>query len=79
MTVPASFAQGRTDIQVTVGDAEALAAAKPDATMVLVDDMAHTLKQATSSTADQNAAYTDPSVPLAAGLMPPIITFLEPF
>jgi len=79
MTAPALIVQGRTDIQVTVGDAEALAAAKPDATLVLVDDMAHTLKQATSSNADQNAAYTDPNVPLAAGLMPPIVTFLEPF
>jgi len=77
-TAPTLVIQGLTDTQVTELDAQLLAAARPDATLVLVDDMAHTLKQATSSQADQNAAYTDPTVPFAPGLIPPIVTFLDP-
>ncbi len=76
-TIPSLIIQGLTDIQVTEADAQLLAAARPDATLVLVPDMAHTLKQATDSPADQNAAYTDPNVPFAPGLMPPLVTFVD--
>ncbi len=77
LTAPALLVQGTTDIQVSVMDAELLKEGKPDASLALIDDMCHPLKQATSSASDQQAAYSDPSVPLAAGLMPPVADFLH--
>ncbi|MEZ4220331.1 MAG: alpha/beta fold hydrolase [Polyangiaceae bacterium] len=76
LKAPTIIAQGTTDRQVKVSDAEALATAKPDAQLLIVNDMCHTLKQATWDTAQQKAAYTDPSVPLAAGLVDGLATFL---
>ncbi|WP_438018820.1 alpha/beta fold hydrolase [Sorangium sp. So ce315] len=75
MTAPALLLQGTTDVQVPVQDAELLAAARPDAELVVVDGMSHTLKAATLSTASQNAAYTDPSLPV----VPRVIEALEAF
>lgn len=76
VTVPTLLVQGKTDVQVSLLDASLLHEAKPDATLALIDDMSHPLKQATSDPSEQKAAYGDPSVPLAVGLMPPIKGFL---
>src|SRR5262249_675265 len=46
---PIAIIQGTTDIQVSVVDAQSLAAARPDATLTLIDGMNHVLKEATSS------------------------------
>ncbi|WP_437782769.1 alpha/beta hydrolase [Sorangium sp. So ce1097] len=75
MTAPALLLQGTTDVQVPVKDAELLAAARPDAELVVVEGMSHTLKAATLSTASQNAAYTDPSLPV----VPRVLEALEAF
>jgi pimeloyl-ACP methyl ester carboxylesterase len=58
--------QGTTDIQVSVTDAQLLAAAKPDAKLDIVEDMMHELKHATSDEASQQLAYMDPSLPVVA-------------
>lgn len=75
MTAPALLLQGTTDVQVPVTDAELLAAARPDAELVIVEGMSHTLKAATLSAASQNAAYTDPSLPV----VPRVLEALEAF
>jgi len=56
--------QGTTDVQVSVTDAQLLAAAKPDAKLDIVEDMMHELKHATSDAASQQLAYTDASLPV---------------
>jgi uncharacterized protein len=44
--VPVLIVQGTTDLQVTVGDARRLAAARPGASLTLIEGMNHVLKQA---------------------------------
>lgn len=75
--VPAFIIQGRTDVQVSVEDAMLLAAGKPDAKTLFVDDMGHVLKQATIKSANaQSAQYSDPSIPLHPALVPAIAGFV---
>ncbi len=70
--------QGTTDIQVAVVDARRLHGAKSDSELVLLDDMNHVLKTARGGDGDsQTTAYTDPHLPLAAGLVPRIVAFVE--
>ena len=64
LEAPTLIVQGTTDIQVSVEDAELLAAAKPNATLALIEDMMHQLKHATADTASQQQAYTDASLPI---------------
>ncbi|WP_437735726.1 alpha/beta hydrolase [Sorangium sp. So ce1335] len=75
VTAPVLLLQGTTDTQVNVEDAELLAGARPDAELVVVEGMSHTLKAATLSSASQNAAYTDPSLPV----VPRVLEALEAF
>ncbi|WP_437816381.1 alpha/beta hydrolase [Sorangium sp. So ce1078] len=76
VTAPILLLQGTTDIQVQVQDAELLAGARPDAELVLVEGMSHTLKEATLSSASQSAAYTDPSLPVVPRVLDAIEAFL---
>lgn len=69
--------QGTTDLQVIVADAESLKAARPDATLTLIDGMNHVLKTAPEDRAANIAAYTDPDLPLASGLMDAIVGFVQ--
>ncbi len=51
--VPALIVQGTTDIQVTVAEAEALKAARPDAQLAIMEGMNHVLKQVPANAAAQ--------------------------
>lgn len=76
--VPALIVQGRTDVQVSVEDAQRLAMAKPDAELVLIDDLCHTLKPAAEKDlATQTAQYSDPSIPVHPALIADIAAFLR--
>ena len=58
LAAPTLLVQGRTDAQVSVADAQLLAAGKPDAQLTLIDDMCHVLKQASDpDLATQSAQY----------------------
>lgn len=56
--------QGKTDVQVSVTDAELLAKGQPKAKLVLLDNVNHMLKYATTDKESQTKAYTDPTVPI---------------
>jgi len=77
LTLPTLIAQGTTDIQVDVADAQLLAAARPDATLLLVDGMCHVLKMATLDAISQNAAYTNRTLPIAKALVAGVDGFLD--
>jgi pimeloyl-ACP methyl ester carboxylesterase len=77
LRVPTLIAQGTTDALVTVDDARALAAAEPEAEVLVVEGMSHTLKIASLDEADQAAALTDPARPLATALVEGIYAFLD--
>jgi hypothetical protein len=65
LTVPTLILQGSTDIQVTVDEAKALAAAKPGARLEIVDGMNHIMKAVPSDRPTQLASYGDPTLPIA--------------
>lgn len=65
--------QGTTDIQVGVSEAKLLA---PNP--VLLEGMNHVLKIATLEPASQQAAYTDPKLPIAPSLIDAIAKFMQP-
>jgi pimeloyl-ACP methyl ester carboxylesterase len=74
--IPTLIVQGTTDLQVAERDARALAAARPDAELVLIDGMNHVLKQAPLDQSANAATYRDPTLPLAPGLIERITDFL---
>jgi len=68
--------QGGTDLQVSTEDAELLASGNERAELLIIPDMCHPLKQATSKDARlQSKQYRDPKVPLHEALVPAIETF----
>ncbi|UAJ10011.1 alpha/beta hydrolase [Glacieibacterium megasporae] len=77
LNVPVLIVQGATDLQISKRDAGLLAAAKPDAKLVIVPGMNHVLKTAPLDRAANVATYSDPSLPLAPGLLDAVAGFVE--
>ena len=75
LEIPILIVQGTTDIQIDVDDARRLAKANAHAQLHVVDGMNHILKSAPSSRAENVAAYNDPALPLAPGLVEAIASF----
>ncbi|MEK4523470.1 hypothetical protein MKX96_17800 [Psychrobacillus sp. FSL W7-1493] len=68
---------GTFDIQVPSNDATLLHQAKVDSELLIIEKMNHVLKESPSDEAGNMATYTDPSLPLAEGLMDGIIEFIK--
>jgi hypothetical protein len=77
VTTPVLILQGTTDIQVPVSAAQALKAAKPDATLDIVQGMNHVLKIVPEDRALQVASYSDPTLPIAPELTSAIVAFVK--
>jgi len=76
--LPVLILQGERDLQVPAADAVALKAAQPNATLALLPDTNHVLKTVTgNSPADNMATYADPDLPLAPGVVPAIVDFVD--
>ncbi|RLJ91187.1 alpha/beta hydrolase [Planococcus citreus] len=73
----ALFVGGTRDLQVPVRDAELLHEAKPGSKLLIVDGMNHVLKQVPDDQEANMAAYADPELPLADGLVNRIAEFLK--
>lgn len=75
---PILILQGQRDIQVPVADARRLEAAHPAARLVLLPEVNHVLKAvATEDRAANAAAYADPDLPLAPGVVEAIAAFVK--
>lgn len=75
---PVLIIQGRKDLQVALTDAERLKAARPDANLLLFDQMNHVLKNVTGTDkADNFKTYNDPTLPLTPGLASAIAIFVK--
>jgi hypothetical protein len=77
LRVPVLVAQGGHDLQVSEADAAALLRARPDAVVFRSPEMNHVLKIAPAERAAQDKAYSDPSIPLAPGLVDAIAAFVH--
>jgi len=77
--VPVMIVQGERDVQVSIADAKALAAANPKAKLVLVPAMNHVLKDvATDDRAANIATYSNPSLPIDSSVVDAIAGFVKP-
>jgi pimeloyl-ACP methyl ester carboxylesterase len=66
LPIPVLLLQGTTDIQVSVDEAKALKAAKPDGELVLIDGMNHLMKSAPADRGQNVATYGNPDLPIVA-------------
>lgn len=73
---PVLIGQGTTDLQVGVTDAEALAAAQPNARLVRFEGVNHVLKTAPADRAANAATYRDATLPLAPGVAEAVAAFI---
>jgi hypothetical protein len=74
--VPVLILQGDRDIQVSVDDAKLLAAAKPDAKLVILPGVNHILRDAPADRAGNIATYAKPDLPLAPGVVDTVANFI---
>lgn len=75
LEMPVLIIQGKKDIQVYLTDAMFLSEAKPDAKLVLIDEMDHVLKDADKINPMKN--YGDGSIPLNSVLKTEILNFIK--
>ena len=76
--LPMLILQGQRDLQVPVGDAERLKQAAPEATLIVLPDANHVLKQVNSDEREANAAtYSAADLPLAPGVVDAIAGFVK--
>jgi hypothetical protein len=66
LKMPVLILQGTTDIQVSVDEARALEAAKPDAELIVIEGMNHVMKRAPADRMQNVATYGNPDLPIVA-------------
>lgn len=77
LTIPVMLVNGERDIQVPATDAEILHEAKPDTELLILENMNHVLKDTTEDIQDNYLTYSNPTLPVADGLMDGMIQFLK--
>ncbi|GGJ24181.1 alpha/beta hydrolase [Deinococcus roseus] len=77
LNTPALIVQGERDLQVTLQDAQKLHAAQPKSRLLVVPTMNHVLKSVAADQKSNMAAYSNPDLPLADGLLQGIVEFLK--
>jgi len=73
LRMPVLIIQGTHDVQVSVDEAKALKAAKPDAQLLLVDGMNHVMKNAPAERMANIATYGNPELPIVADVPKAIV------
>ncbi|MEM7445487.1 MAG: alpha/beta fold hydrolase [Pseudomonadota bacterium] len=74
---PVLVLQGDADIQIPVADAERLAGGREGVTLTILPNINHVLKSVTADDQAGNlAAYSDPTLPLAPGIVEAIVDFI---
>ncbi len=77
LKIPVLIVQGTTDIQVSVEEAKLLSAAKPDAKLLIVENMNHILKESEADRQKNMETYNNPGLPLKQGLTKELVTFIR--
>lgn len=75
---PVLIINGTNDFQVSEAEAQLLAAARPEAELVLIEDMNHVLKEIVGDdTLTNSKSYNEPNLPLHPELVPIITAFIQ--
>ena len=77
LEIPTLIINGTTDLQCDPKEAEALMAAAKNGQLKIIDGMNHILKTAPADFQANMMTYNNPDLPLAEGLIAPIIDFLK--
>ena len=77
LKVPLLVLQGTSDMQVNELDARLLANANRRATLVILNGMNHVFKDVSGGPSEQAQSYSDPTLPLDAGLVRAIVQFIN--
>ena len=77
LAIPTLVVQGTTDLQISVADAERLAASRNDIDLVVIDGMNHVLKDVAGDLAAQTPSYGNPSLPVNTQLVDVITAFIS--
>jgi pimeloyl-ACP methyl ester carboxylesterase len=77
LSIPILIIQGTADLQVSQNDADRLLEANPSAKLALIENMNHVCKMVPANDQPANlAAYSNPDLPLADGLIDTITSFV---
>jgi pimeloyl-ACP methyl ester carboxylesterase len=77
LKIPVLLINGTKDLQVNVTDAELLKKAKPDAELVIIDNMNHIFKEIKGDDAENMKSYTNPDLPVSTKLTSTITVFIK--
>jgi pimeloyl-ACP methyl ester carboxylesterase len=77
LSVPVLLIFGGRDLQTPLKERDALAKARPDARIVTVPTANHVLKTAPPDRDGNIKTYTDRTLPLDPGILPPIVIFID--
>ena len=77
LDIPVLIVQGTTDLQINERDARALAAAKPEAKLVIIEGMNHVLKHASGPIGEQMKSYSDSTIVVVPRLIDEVAGFVR--
>jgi pimeloyl-ACP methyl ester carboxylesterase len=77
LRIPILIIQGNTDLQVPVTDADKLKKAKSSATLTIIHDMNHVLKDAPADKDKNMATYNQPELPLKPEFVTSVLDFIK--
>lgn len=77
LDIPVLIINGSNDLQVDVKDAELLKEAKPDAKLVILENMNHIFRKIEGENLDNTKAYNEPARPLHPELIPTMVEFVN--
>ena len=77
LQMPVLIVNGTKDLQVAVSEAELLKKAKPEAEIVLIENMNHIFKVINGDDTENMKSYSNPDVPIATKLTSTITTFVK--
>jgi fermentation-respiration switch protein FrsA (DUF1100 family) len=77
LKIPILLINGTKDLQVKVKDAELLKQAKPEAKLVIIENMNHVLKEIKGEDAENMAAYNNPDLPVMTELVTAVNQFIK--
>jgi len=76
LSTPVLLLYAARDLQIPLNDRDRLARARPDARVVTVPTANHVLKRAPPDREGNIKTYSDRSLPLDPGVLPPIVLFV---
>ncbi len=79
LRIPVLILNGTKDLQVTTSEAQLLKSAKPNASLVIIDNMNHIFKEIKGDDIENKNSYSNPELPIMLELVASISGFINSF